>query len=138
MTAEQAFRSSFKAMERGPDGADDFLAFYDDEVTFEDPAQRVHGREALGVAIRRVLAHMSDVSVDIHGVCSAGGELHATWTLRATPRFGPSLSIEGASHVRMRGERAVYQRDYWDPVSALGEAVPAVGVMYRGLLRALA
>ena len=50
MTAEQAFRSSFKAMERGPEGADDFLAFYDDEVTFEDPAQRVHGREALGVS----------------------------------------------------------------------------------------
>ena len=138
MTPEQGFRRAFAAFEQGVAGVDTFLAFYDEEVTFEDPSQRTHGRDALGAAVRRVLTHLHDVGVELHSVCVCGDELFATWTLRAQPRLGPSLSIEGSSHVRLRSGRAIYQRDYWDPLSALGEAVPVVGVAYRGFLKWLA
>lgn len=136
---EASLRAAFQAAnERQAAGLDDFLRLYHDDVHFEDPLQRTHGKEALAAALRSMYRKLRDIEFQIHTFSRAGDEAHLTWTMRFRPRLGPLLRIDAASHLKLRDGLILYHRDYWDLLSSLAEASPLGAQVYRALSRRLA
>ena len=137
------------ANERQGAGLDDFFALYHEDVYFEDPVQRVHGKEAFREAMLRMYRKLKQVEFQLQtfSMDAQGEEAHATWVMHFRPRIAPSsitrrlgpvVAIEGASHFRLREGRILYHRDYWDLLSSLIETSPVAALAYRSLTRRIA
>lgn len=132
-------RHAFEALDqRKLAGLDDFAAIYHDDVYFEDPMQRLHGKPALLDAMRRLFARMRDLDLRLESVLVTGDEAYLTWTMRLHPRLGPSIHLEGVTHLRLSGDLVIYHRDYWDLLSSLAESSPLLGLAYRAVMKRLA
>ncbi|MCU0657247.1 MAG: nuclear transport factor 2 family protein [Polyangiaceae bacterium] len=138
---EEQLRGAFAILnEKQGAGLDALLALYHDEVYFEDPLQRVHGKAAFGAAMKRMYRKLKQIEFQLQS-CSMDAskdEGHATWIMHFRPRFGPAMVIEGASHFRLRDGQILYHRDYWDLLSSLIETSPLAALAYRSLSKHLA
>jgi len=139
LSMETRLRAAFQvANERQAAGIDDFLRLYHDDVHFEDPLQRTHGKEALAAALRSMYRKLGDIDFQMYTFSRAGDEVHFTWTMRFRPRFGPRLCVNAASHLRLRDDLILYHRDYWDLLSSMADASPLSAQLYRAISRRLA
>jgi ketosteroid isomerase-like protein len=135
---ETKLRAAFQAAnERQAAGLDELFSLYHEDVYFEDPLQRIHDKAAFTATIRRMYHTLTDIEFLLQSFSEAGDEAHATWTMRFRPRFGPRISLEGASHLRLRGGKILYHRDYWDLLSSLLETSPVTALAYRAISRRL-
>lgn len=135
---ETELRAAFQAAnERQSEGLGVLLALYDDDVYFEDPLQRTHGKQALAEAMRSMYRKLREIDFQFHSFSSAGDDAHATWTMRFRPAFGPRILLEGATHLRLRDGKILYHRDYWDLLSSLLETSPITALAYRAISRRL-
>lgn len=112
-----------------------FPEFYTEDAWFKDPFQEVRGV----AAIQRVFAHMFTQVEAPHFVVSERlADDHAAmlvWEFR----YGSGRRIRGVSHLRFADDgRVAYHRDYWDAAEELYEKLPVLGILLRGLRRALA
>lgn len=138
---EQRFREAFERLNReGPSALEPLSSLYHPDVYFEDPLQRLHGREAFLDGMRRLYRKLRGVEFHLRSVVTnaQGDEAHATWQMRFSPPLGPAVSIEGASHLRLRDGQILYHRDYWDLLSSIAESSPTLALIYRALSRRLA
>lgn len=125
--------------DREGDGAvSELIDAYDDEVVFQDPLQRVEGREALAEMNRRLLRRARVLRVTVNEGVAAGDQIFLTWTMEYAYRLSPTLTLEGASHLRVRDGKIVYHRDYWDLASSLIGKVPGVRRLYGALTARMA
>jgi ketosteroid isomerase-like protein len=125
-----------------PESVARFPEFYSADACFKDPFN-----EARGVAaIQRIFAHMFEqvgeprFIVSERVVDDGGAMLIWTFNFRAA-RWGGGKTqlIRGVSHLRFDAFGKVnYHRDYWDAAEELYTKLPVVGMLMRGLRRALA
>ena len=115
----------------------ELVALYADDFLFEDPMQTLRGRTAFEKFNRRLLGMVRDISVTVKDVVDHDDAFFATWTLHFTPRLGLPFTFEGASHLRVRGGKIVYQRDYFDLLGSLASPVPAVPRFVRSAISRL-
>jgi steroid delta-isomerase len=119
-----------------------FPEFYTDDAYFKDPFNEVLGV----VAIQRVFSHMfrqveeprfivSERVVDDHGAV-----LFWEFQYRVRKRgLEEKQAIRGVSHLKFDASGKVsYHRDYWDAAEELYMKLPLIGMLMRGLRRALA
>ncbi len=112
---------------------------YADDASFEDPFNRVKGREA----IFRVFAHMYD-QVDeprfrMQETIAEGDSAFFVWTFRFRRKGskGEPIVVVGSSHVRFAPDgRVAYHRDFWDPAQGIYEKLPWIGGLFRAIRRA--
>jgi hypothetical protein len=104
---------------------------YDERVMFHDPFVTIVGRDELIELNRRALKNTRAIETEILDVSESAEQVFMTWKLRYATRLGPSLVIEGASHVRASGGRVTHQRDYWDLLGSVAAGIPHVGNVYR-------
>ncbi|MFZ1900314.1 MAG: nuclear transport factor 2 family protein, partial [Azonexus sp.] len=96
--------------------------------------------------VQRIFAHMFEQVGEPRFVVServvddGGAMLIWTFSFRAGRRGGGGTQvIRGVSHLRFDAAGKVsYHRDYWDAAEELYMKLPILGVLMRGLRRALA
>jgi ketosteroid isomerase-like protein len=134
-TVARRFAEAIEAINRDGEAALPLLEeLYHEEVQFQDPIQKVHGRTAFIEANRRLLRRAKSLTFNLGTAVEQDGNLFVVWTMTFEPKMGPRMVFDGATHITHRQERIVYQRDYWDLLSSAADAVPAVGLVYRGLI----
>jgi ketosteroid isomerase-like protein len=121
-----------------PAVVDEFGALYADDVEFQDPLQKVTGKEPVLAMNRRLLQRARTLSVEVHKSLSNGDDHVIFWTMRYAFKIGPEVAIEGATHLRKRGEKIVVHRDYWDMLSSVMTSLPLARELYRTLAPRLA
>jgi len=117
-----------------------FPEFYADDAYFKDPFNEVHG---VG-AIQRIFSHMFKqvgeprFVVGERVVDARGAMLVWTFHFRIRPWCGAPLTLRGVSHLKFDAHGKVnYHRDYWDAAEELYMKLPALGLLMRGLQKAL-
>ena len=115
-----------------------FLALYDESIHFEDPAHCVDGLPAFAEMNRRFAARARVLHIEVTDVADRGGAFLAAWTMRYAPRFGPRMTLAGATLARVRDGRIIHQRDHFDPVGGLARAIPGLSLLYRFIIRSAA
>lgn len=111
---------------------------YADDVTFEDPVQKVEGVEAFMDVNRRLARKARELSFSVDRVVGDDTELFITWRMRLRPKVGPLFELDGVSHLRAEGGKVRYHRDYWDLATLFASAVPGGQRILRTLLKPLA
>lgn len=115
-----------------------FLELYDENIQFQDPLHRVSGLAAYGELNRRFLARARRLEISVLELAEQDGVLFASWRMSFAPRFGPELTLEGVSHLRVREGRILYQRDHFDIAGGVASAVPGLSALYRSVLSRVA
>lgn len=111
---------------------------YDDDMLFEDPLVKIRGRDRF-IALNRLLGRLvRDLRLTLFDAAEEENELMFTWSFVCVPWIGPTLRIEGSSHLHLREGLIVYHRDYYDVATSLVGSLPVVGGIYRGARRLLA
>jgi limonene-1,2-epoxide hydrolase len=117
-----------------PDAIEDLRSLYDRAVVFRDPIQEVRGIEAFLDVNRRLMRRMKKVAWTVKGVSGDEREIFMEWTMKATPKLGPSITVDGVTRARAVNGRIVDHRDYWDVGEMLASAVPGGARVLRALL----
>ena len=119
-----------------------FPEFYSADAYFKDPFNEVRGV----AAVQQIFTHMFEqvgepcFVVGEKVVDDGGAMLIWTFTFRVT-RWGKGEMqvIRGVSHLKFDASGKVnYHRDYWDAAEELYMKLPVLGMLMRGLRRALA
>ncbi len=125
-----------------PEGIARFPEFYSGDAYFKDPFNEVRGV----AAIQRIFTHMfeqvgeprfvvSEKVVDESGVM-------LVWVFHYRAKLLGKCAAQvmrGVSHLKFDASgRVNYHRDYWDAAEELYMKLPAIGMLMRGLRRALA
>lgn len=125
-----------------PESVARFPEFYSADAYFKDPFNEVRGV----AAVQRVFAHMFEQVAEprfvvTERVVDAGGAMLVwTFNFRSARRGkGETQVIRGVSHLKFDAAGKVnYHRDYWDAAEELYMKLPVLGMLMRGLRRALA
>jgi limonene-1,2-epoxide hydrolase len=120
------------------DGVERLRPLYDEDMVFEDPIQKVRGLDAFVALNRRLLGRAKDLTFRVHDAATTGDVSFLTWTMLCTPKLGPKIHVDGTTHLRVRGGRVAYHRDYWDLGELFTSVVPGGHAALRLLLRPLA
>ena len=117
-------------------------AIYADDAFFEDPFNRVQGRDS----IKRVFEHMyhqvDEPRFEMIETIAEGDSAFFVWHFRfrrkGTKRDkAEPIVVLGSSHVRFAADgRVAYHRDFWDPAQGIYEKLPWVGGLFRAIRRA--
>ena len=119
-----------------------FPDFYAEDAYFKDPFNEVRGV----AAIQRIFTHMFRQVAEprfivTEQVADAGGAM-LVWEFHFRIRLwgrGEAHLMRGVSHLRFDADgKVVYHRDYWDAAEELYMKLPGIGLLMRGLRRALA
>ena len=119
-----------------------FPEFYSADAYFKDPFNEVRGV----AAVQHIFIHMFDQVgeprfIVTEKVVDDGGAM-LVWTFNfrsARQGGGETQAIRGVSHLRFDAAGKVnYHRDYWDAAEELYMKLPVLGMLMRGLRRALA
>ncbi len=121
-----------------PESIEALRALYDPSVVFRDPIQTIHGVDGFLAMNRRLLARARAIAFDVTAAGGGPEEAFLTWTMTARPRVGPSVAVDGATHVRTRAGLVAYHRDYWDMGELFASAVPGGAAVLRLLRKPLA
>jgi hypothetical protein len=97
---------------------------YDEDIYFEDCLTRLRGRDRFVRMNEQLIGLARELRVDVHARATGGDSLFIAWTFHYRPRIGPLLVVPGVTHARIRGERVVDHRDYWDPSGPVLAALP--------------
>jgi hypothetical protein len=119
-----------------------FPEFYSADAYFKDPFNEVRGV----AAVQRIFTHMFEqvgeprFIVTEKVVDDGGAMLVWTFGFRSARRGGgETQAIRGVSHLKFDAAGKVnYHRDYWDAAEELYMKLPVLGMLMRGLRRALA
>ncbi len=125
-----------------PESVARFPEFYSADAYFKDPFNEVRGV----AAVQRIFTHMFEQVAEPRFVVSeklvddGGAMLVWTFNFRSARRGGgETQAIRGVSHLKVDAAGKVsYHRDYWDAAEELYIKLPVLGMLMRGLRRALA
>ncbi len=116
----------------------DLVAMYDPDVRFEDPIQSLEGRDALVEMNEKLITRSRELRFEVRDGVRSGDLVFLTWKMTFALARGPSMEFEGATRLRIRDERIVEHRDYFDLVGGLVDSVPLVGKIYHRVAGAFA
>ncbi len=117
---------------------DELRAHYAHDLVFRDPIQEVHGIDAFLAMNERLLGRMKSLDWRIHAAFGDGHIALIEWTMIGKPRFGPEVTVDGATRVQARDGRVVDHRDYWDLSELAASIVPFGERVRHALLKPLA
>jgi hypothetical protein len=121
-----------------PEAIEALRPLYADDVAFSDPIQSLDGLEAFLAMNRRLLARVRALTFDVTSAQGTDDEAFLAWSMRATPRLGPAVKVDGVTHARAREGRVFYHRDFWDLGELFASGLPGGRQVLRAVLRPLA
>lgn len=120
-----------------------FGDFYAADAWFKDPFNEVRGLPAIQRIFRHMFGQVAEPRFRVLGDFSGADGIMLRWEFSfrsgRPERPGKAGLIRGTSHLRFAEDgRVSYHRDYWDTAEELYFSVPGLGLLLRGLRRALA
>jgi limonene-1,2-epoxide hydrolase len=132
-------RGLFLDLGRSPDTALVTIPeLYAENMTFRDPIQEVHGRDAFVEVTRRLIERARILEVDVHDCARSDDTLFIAWTMQVALPVGPRVTFEGVSRLGLDNGRITSHRDYFDLLGSMLGTVPGLRTVYRTILRRLA
>lgn len=132
----QRLQQSFESFsDPSRDGVAELLADYADDAVFEDPFQRIGGRVAIERAFRSMVRAARSMRIQTSDLVASTDTVWFAWRFELALRRGPTLVVEGATVFRLKGDRVVHHRDYWDTVESLGLSMPGLKALAHRMLR---
>ena len=104
---------------------------YTEDMTFRDPIQEVHGRDAFVEVTRRLIDRTRSIEVRVHHSAHSGDAMFIAWTMSIAFPIGPQVDFEGVSHFGLKDDRIATHRDHFDLLGSMIDAVPGVRSVYR-------
>jgi steroid Delta-isomerase len=115
--------------------------YYAERAYFKDPFNEVQGIPAIQAIFRHMFRQVSDPRFIVTERLVADNGVMLAWDFRFRFRGWKSSEtqlVRGVSHLRFdEAGKVVYHRDYWDAAEELYAKLPALGLVMRGLQRAL-
>lgn len=129
-------KSSVQMMGTDPERAvSELRPLYADELRYENPIQRVEGRESFLKLMSHMATRWAPFSMVIDEGLESPERIFGRFHLSFRPGFlGRTLNIEGATRCVLVGGRILEQRDYYDVVSTAIDAVPLAGPAFRKII----
>jgi hypothetical protein len=124
----------------GPGDVARFPEFYAENAWFKDPFNEVRGVGAIQAIFSHMFRQVGEPLFVIgeRVVDSHGAMLVWTFHFRLRPWCGEPLVLRGVSHLKFDPDGKVnYHRDYWDAAEELYMKLPGLGLLMRGLRKAL-
>ena len=106
-----------------------FPDLYADDVVFMDPVQQIYSVQDLQVYFFRIIEQTYYHRVKVIRAFSSDNDVFILWELsyaHANLEQGDDIPVEGASHLRLEGERIIFQRNYYDMGAMLYEHIPLI------------
>lgn len=110
------------------------VEMYAPEVVFQDPIQKLYGREAFLQMNVRLARRARHLKFKVTSAAQSGSDIFLVWNFEYALRFGPTLKVDGCSHLRLENGLVVLHRDYWDLLGAAMDAIPGVSFAYRAIV----
>ena len=115
-----------------PTSLNDLETYYTDDATFQDPFNKVYGRNE----IKRLFEDMfklDDVKFEVLESIKDGEKGFLTWNMYFKI-YGRSQMIHGGSYLHFAEDgRVKSHRDYWDAAEEVYEKFPVLGHVLRFL-----
>jgi limonene-1,2-epoxide hydrolase len=126
---------ALESIQHGVAQVDRAAEVYEDDVVFRDPIHTCRGKAALRAMTRRYVEGAREIGfeIDRSSVVESDGSMYFTWIGTFAARIGPTVRVEGATHLRLRGERIADHRDYFDVLGAVVSSLPGVAMARRWL-----
>ena len=121
-----------------PETIDALRPLYHENLEFRDPIQTLRGIEDFLAMNRRLFARFRELTFDVSTARGDDRDVFLVWTMRAVPKVGPRLAVDGVTHARAEGGRVTHQRDYWDLGELVARAIPGGPAALRFLLKPFA
>jgi len=139
MTTGERIRSAVERLGVAGDRAiAELAAEYAEDTEFRDPIQDVFGREAFIAANRRLVRRARTLEMSVLTMLESKEHIFMTWRMRYALKLGgPLVTIEGTTHLELRGGLVTQHRDYWDLLGSFMNALPILGPAYRALVARL-
>ncbi len=132
------FKETFHEM--NADNVEIIQKIYDEKIRFEDPFHQVIGFENLKSYFERLYINVESIDFEFHEEVANHDAIFLTWTMNLVhPKLngGKQIAVNGASHLKINGDKITYHKDYFDGGAMLYEQVPVVGGLIRWIKRNL-
>jgi len=132
----ERFKALFNSI--GPDSMDGLDQVYGKDVVFQDPLTEVRGFDELQAYFSGAYSNVISCRFDYGPLMGDGPERAITWRMYLRHKklsSGREVQVDGISHLRIRDDRVIYHRDYFDAGQMLYENVPVLGTAVRWLRR---
>lgn len=108
---------------------------YLEELQYENPIQRIAGREGFLRLMRHMATRWAPFSMTIDEGLEAPDRIYGRFRLSFRPTFlRRVLDVEGLTRCVVRDGKIIEQRDYYDAMTAALDAVPLAGPAYRKII----
>jgi len=83
----------------------------------------------------RYVPRVSNGKFEFELIVDGATEVVWNWTIALKIRWTPfEFAIHGLVHAKLKGEKIVFQREYYDPMESI-EVIPLFGKLYKQVLR---
>jgi hypothetical protein len=121
-----------------PEKVEHLRHFYADNMHFEDPIQSIDGLDEFVSMNKRLIKRSKDLSFDVTSSNGSEDEFFLVWTMNFQPKVGPRMKVDGVSHMRAKGGKVEYQKDFWDFAELLASGIPFGPKVLKTILRPIA
>ena len=126
-----------------PERVGRFAEFYTENAYFKDPFNEVHSLDGIKKIFSHMFKQVAEPRFTVVEQLVADNGVMLVWEFHFRAKMlgkcAGSQMMRGVSHLRFASDgRVNYHRDYWDAAEELYMKLPAVGLLMRGLRRALA
>lgn len=138
LTVEEA-RSLFDAMDVSAEPDFSLIErFYHPDVRFQDPIQKLEGRDAFIEMSARLAERCSELRAKVHHAAASDDVIFLQWTMEMKLGPTPLTAIEGTTKLVLNEDgQVIHHRDYFDLWGDSLSAMPLIGAGYRRFMRLL-
>jgi ketosteroid isomerase-like protein len=139
MTVLQDFVEFYQQLDTS--SAKNLCNIYSEEIVFVDPVSTYKGLPALELYFSTLLSDTNTCHFIIQELNHHTDTAFVTWQMSFShPKLkkGKLIVVDGTSHILIKDNKIVSQRDYYDLGNMLYEHLPVLGYLVRYLKRKLA
>ena len=112
------------------------FGYYTNEIVFQDPIQRVVGKQAFLDMCNRLTERCKELKMNITDIASSENVIFMQWEMTMIFRNTPSTTLYGCSKLTLNDDgRITHQRDYYDLWGDIFTNVPGMKRVYPGFMR---
>jgi hypothetical protein len=121
--------------DKGEAALDDLMKLYDDGILWVDPMQTHLGVQHVEAFYRNVLRRSHGFKLSIVSIAEDKDVAHIAWRLHWTPRLGLAQTVDGASFLRVKDDKIIFQQNYFDLLTSGLSALPFGNAVFQTLVK---
>ncbi len=141
------FKNLYQSLNRDSLTKAKLADFYADDIEFCDSLHRIDGLDAMFTYFETMYENVPEITFEFHDefvngeTSNKGPQAMITWTMSFRHKRlnkGNSISVSGSTLLKVRDEKVVFHRDYFDAGEMLYEHIPGLALVIRQLKKRLA